>query len=278
MRHLTGAPYKRVEGLSRGLAVLRALNRAMSGQATAGQLSQQTGLHRTTVRRLLETLLSEGYVRRSSSDDSYRLALKVRELSEGFTDDEWIAEIANPALGELLRKVVWPSDLATLDGDALVVRESTHRFSPLSVHRNLVGRRMPLLYTALGRAYLAFCGDDERELLLRLLIAKNDEQARLARDTRFVKALVEKVRADGVATNDGEWKEESHIAAIALPICHADRILGSLNVVYLKRAMTIKDAIARYLPALRATISKIETQCAARGTEGAPVREPKALR
>src|SRR5207247_8907072 len=106
-------------------------------------------------KRVLETLAAEGYVRRSESDDSFRLTVKVRELTEGFTDDEWIAQVAAPILGELLEKIVWPSDLTTLDGDAMIIRETTHRFSPLSFHRSMLRRRMPLLYTASAQPSLA---------------------------------------------------------------------------------------------------------------------------
>ncbi len=91
--------YANVRGLSRGLQVLRALNAMENGRATSQQLSESTGLHRTTVRRLLETLVEEGFVRRSTSDDSFRLTLDVRALSEGFTDDERIATVAPPIMG-----------------------------------------------------------------------------------------------------------------------------------------------------------------------------------
>ena len=80
------AQYSHVQALSRGLALLHALNQAEQGWASIAELSAHTGLHRTTVRRLLETLQADGYVRRSASDDSYRLNLKVRQLSDGFTD------------------------------------------------------------------------------------------------------------------------------------------------------------------------------------------------
>src|SRR5262245_42896154 len=132
MRRSSGARYPKVEGLLRGIAVLQALNAAEGGIATANELATVTKLHRTTVRRLLETLVVDGYVRKSESDESFRLTLKVRELSEGFTDDEWISQVAAPVLGELLEKTVWPSDLTTLDGDSMIIRETTHRFSPLS--------------------------------------------------------------------------------------------------------------------------------------------------
>ena len=82
MNENASADYKTVRGLSRGLLLLNLLNK-FDGGATVGTLAEFSGLHRTTVRRLLETLQDEGYVRRSRSDDSFRLTIKVRQLSEG---------------------------------------------------------------------------------------------------------------------------------------------------------------------------------------------------
>lgn len=258
MRPSTGASYRHVQGLSRGLAILHALNRSPGGWATIGELSEKTGLHRTTVRRMLETLQSEGYVRRSASDDSYRLNHKVRQLSDGFTDDEWISEIASPVLGELLQKLVWPSDLCTVDGDSVVIRETTHRFSPLSFHRAMTWQRLPLVFTAAGRAYLAFCGEEERRELLQLLVAGNDDQAAFARNRVLVNNLLEKVRQQGYATNEGEWNRESKVSAIAVPIFHNDHVLATINVVFLKKAVSLPEAAEKYLPDLRAAVRKIE--------------------
>lgn len=260
MRPSSNAHYHHVQGLSRGLMVLHEINRSAKGWASIAELSARTGLHRTTVRRLLETLQADGYVRRSASDDSYRLNLKVRQLSDGFTDDEWISEVANPVLGELLQKLVWPSDLSTLDGDSMLVRETTHRFSPLSFHRAMIRQRMPLLFTAAGRAYLAYCHLEERKQILQLLAVGEDEQGQFARQPALVEQMLEKIRCQGYASNEGEWNEQLKIAAIALPIQHQNHILGCINVVFLKKAMSIQEAAERYLPDLRAAIHKIETR------------------
>ncbi|MBS1161822.1 MAG: regulatory protein, IclR [Proteobacteria bacterium] len=260
MRPSSSATYRHVQGLSRGLAILHAINRSPNGWANIAELSERTGLHRTTVRRMLETLQAEGYVRRSASDDSYRLNQKIRQLSDGFTDDEWISEIANPVLGELLQKLVWPSDLCTIDGDCMLVRETTHRFSPLSFHRAMIRQRLPVLMTSAGRAYLAFCGDEERQQILRLLIAGDDAQANFARNRVLVEQMLEKVRRQGYATNDGEWNEQLKISAIAMPIRHQDSVLACINVVFLRKAMSIAEAAERYQPELQAAINKIETR------------------
>jgi len=202
--------------------------------------------------------LHEGYVRRSNSDGSYRLQHKVRELSDGFTDDEWISEVANPVLGELLQKLVWPSDLCTIDGTHMLVRETTHRFSPLSFHRAMVRQRLPVLSTAAGRAYLAFCSDEERRQILRLLVVSDDDQSQLARNEVLVQRILEKVRRQGYSTNDGEWTAQAKISALGLPIRHDGNTMGSINVVFLSAAMTVPEAVERYLPQMRDAVIKIE--------------------
>ncbi len=245
--------YANVRGLARGLQVLRALNAMENGRATSQQLSDATGLHRTTVRRLLETLVEEGFVRRSASDDTFRLTLDVRSLSEGFTDDERIATIAPPIMGRLMQRVVWPSDLTTPDGDAMIIRETTHRFSPLSFHRNMVGRRLPMLLTAAGRAYFAACPEAEREDILELLRSGvgGEQQAKLASDNTYIRNLVRQTLADGFGSNHGDWSDQRKIGAVAVAIAVHGRVLGSLNVIYLQQAITRAEATRRFVPELQ---------------------------
>ncbi|PKO49397.1 MAG: transcriptional regulator [Betaproteobacteria bacterium HGW-Betaproteobacteria-4] len=253
--------YPHVQGLSRGLALLKAINFSSNGRATIASLSEATGLPRPTVRRLLETLEAEGYVRKSTSDRTYRLNQKIRQLSDGFTDEEWISEIASPILGELLQKIVWPSDLCTIDGTDMLVRETTHRFSPLSFHRARIRQRMPILLTSAGRAYLAYCDEQERRRAIRLIAAGNDAQAGFARNSILVDRLLEKVRHQGYASNDGDWNPSPQVAigAIAIPVRHKGTTLAAINVVFLKKAISIPDAAQKFLPDLIAAVQKIET-------------------
>jgi IclR family transcriptional regulator, mhp operon transcriptional activator len=253
--------YTNVRGLSRGLQVLKALNAMEGGRATSQQLSEVTGLHRTTVRRLLETLIEDGFVRRSVSDDTFRLTLNVRALSEGFTDDERIATIAPPIMGQLLQRVAWPSDLTTPDGDSMIIRETTHRFSPLSFHRSMVGRRLPMLLTAAGRAYFAMCPDEEREDILELLRsgAGGQEQQALAANDAVLRSLIKRVRADGFGSNHGDWAAQSKIGAVAVAVVSQQRVLASLNIVFLARAVSLKEAIRRYVPELQKAAQEMVT-------------------
>ncbi len=247
------AIYKSVRSLQRGLEVLCALNRHNGASVQA--LAATIGIHRTTVQRLLETLRALGYVNKSASDDQYRLALGVRRLSDGFDDDAWVSAVAEPALRELHNRLLWPSNVATFDVDAMLIRESTHRYSPFSIHHATVGQRLPMLRSALGQVYLSFCPDEERREILAILRASRGPDAALARDGAFLRELFRRVRRAGYVAKPGD--REKRIAAIAVPIMRGERVFASINTVFFRRAMAIPMAVRRYLDPLSETATAI---------------------
>lgn len=252
-----GAQYREVRGLARGLAVLRAMNRMAGGIGGVVEIARITGLHRTTVKRLLETLRAEGVVDRRDDGGVYSLTYEVRGLSEGYVGSDWIDRIAAPVMAGYLKVLSWPSDLATPDGAFMVVRESTHRRSLLSQHRSTIGIRIPMLVSSLGRAWLAHCSDEEREFTLGLLRARTDETGERARDRRWVSKMLAETRRRGYGLNQGEWASEAAVTAIACPVFDGRRALGAVNVVLMRDAVALKDIRRRTVPLLRAMAAEI---------------------
>jgi IclR family transcriptional regulator, mhp operon transcriptional activator len=262
----SSAEYSRVQGLERGIEVLRALNASTGGRNSVARLSAETGLHRTTVKRLLETLKHLGIVRYLDDSNEYCLALTVLQLSEGFRDVVWIAEVARPLMRGLTRKVLWPSDLMILDTDELVVRETTHGITPWSFNSRVLGIRVPLLQSSGGRAYLAFCADDERERLLAMLQKREGVEGERARDAVYVARVLNQTRERGFAVSErreafgnmGMRFGTNRCAAIAVPIRRKGFAVASLNLVYLTRAVSTQEIIERSLPDLVTTGRRIE--------------------
>lgn len=244
-------PYKEVRGLVRGLELLRAMNRLPGGIASTSELARLCELDRTTTKRLLETLRQLGLVRQGDRDGQYNLTFEVRSLSEGFEDEAWVVKVATPAMQTAARELMWPCDLGTAEAGFMVVRESTHRWSALSQHRAMIGERLPLLATAIGRAYLSACGEVEREGLLELLRVRSDWIGEQARDKRRVAALLAATRRRGFSLNEGEWIREAGFAAIAVPVFAGPRLLAALNMVFPKGAIAPAELRRRYLPALQ---------------------------
>jgi len=262
----SSAEYSRVQGLARGIEVLRALNASTGGRNSVAQLSTETRLHRTTVKRLLETLRHVGVVRYLDDSNEYCLTMNVLQLSEGFRDVVWIPEVARPLMCALTRKVMWPSDLMILDTDELVVRETTHGITPWSFNSRVLGTRIPLLQSSGGRAYLAFCADDERERLLNMLRRRDGIEGERARDANYVARVLDQTRERGFAVSErreglgdmGMRFGTNRCAAIAVPIRRRGFAVASLNLVYLPRAISTQEIIERSLPDLIATGRRIE--------------------
>jgi IclR family mhp operon transcriptional activator len=258
--------YRECRSLLRGLEILHAMNQ--TGATAIPALSAHTGLHRTTVQRLLETLRTAGYVERSPAGDGYRLTMRVRALSEGFTDQLWVSEIAGPVLSALFDEVVWPTDLYVLDGDCMLCRETTHRISPMSVHRSMVGQRWPVMAGAAGRAYLAFSPEHERQALISVLARSDLAQNGVARDDNAVSALIRRTVRRGYAESVGELEQK--MSAIALPIRAGERVLGCVSLVFFSSAMTPAEAARRHLRSLEKAVQTIEAVAAQRLGQPAP--------
>jgi IclR family mhp operon transcriptional activator len=251
------ALYREVRGLSRGLAVLRALNAMPGGIGGVAELARATGLHRTTVKRLLETLRAEGLVHHKDDGASYALGFEVRRLSEGYVGAEWIDRVAAPAMREHLRALSWPSDLATPDSGFMIVRESTHRVSMLSQHRATIGIRIPMLVSSLGRAWLTWCADDEREATLAYLRGREDAIGDMARDAPYVKRILRDTRRRGYALNRGEWAAEASVTAIGLAIRIGEHAIGAINLVLQNNVVSDREISMRYAPLLTSLAEEI---------------------
>jgi IclR family transcriptional regulator, mhp operon transcriptional activator len=242
-----------VRALERGLAVLAAMNRRKLPSVI--ELARDTRLPRPTVYRLLETLSRAGFVTRSSPHDRYCLAHKVRTLSDGFVEDDWIADIAAPLMTEFTRDVVWPVALLTFEEGRMLVRETTHEASTLSIDHGMVGRSLPMLRTAAGRCYLAFCPDKERRTVLEMLSRSKAADDRWAREPQRLARLLDAIRQKGYAIQDREINPKA--TGIAVPIRLGARVFGCMSSIWISSALTIERAEGELFPPLAATASRI---------------------
>jgi IclR family mhp operon transcriptional activator len=237
----------------RTLTVLRALN--VHNGSTVGDLSLATGISRPALYRILETLREAGYISVDIARKHYCLTMMVRSLAEGFTDEDWVTQVARPALAKLQRKVLWPTDLGTFRDNWMWIRETTRPLSPLTIDRGVAGTRFSILASATGRAYLAFCRDDERAQILGNLALSAESDAEFIQDRPRLDELFREVRRIGYGYRYGEPPKES--GAIAVPILVGDRVLGCVNMTFAVAALTPNEAARKHLSDLRNTADEI---------------------
>lgn len=236
-----------VQPVLRSLAVLEALNAA--GTATLTHLHQATGLPKPTLVRLLDTMISGGYVRRISRTVGYTLTERVLRLSSGFRHADLVVEASRPFLSALTAEHKWPVALATLDHEAMLVRTSTRHESPFSTDPDWLNRRLPMLVSALGRAYLAFCPEEERRLILAVLKNSKASMNAQARDEKYVSSMLSAICKRGYATTAPMRGDPA--MGLAIPVMEGDRVAACITMRYLGSTMNEAEAAERYLPPMQ---------------------------
>ena len=249
-------PYRPVRALSRGLEVLRQLNRL--GSARPADLARACCIDRTTAYRLVATLVEDGLVREAGRAGEFMLTEAVRGLSEGFTERDRVTQLVTPHLGALFQKVVWPTDFATFERGAMVIRETTHRFSPYSVHRAMIGQPRGLLTSALGGAALAGSSPTNRSTMLEIArgvpgSALHEMSAH--RLEEHAALIVSDYQKRGYAWSVGG--SDGKISAIAVAVASAAGA-AAVNLVFFSSAMSVETAAERFIEPLQQCAADIE--------------------
>jgi len=263
--------YSPVSSVLRGLEVLRQVS--LAGTASVKDLHEATGIDKATVVRMLETLIHAGYVRADEGAGGYRATGRTLELSSGYDLAAAAAELAAPVLARFRAEVGWPSDLALRDGEAMILAGTSRGSGPLAFRRR-PGFRAPMLETSIGRAYLAWCPEEERASLLEALTRGgpgSESGAETPPDPAAVAALIETTRARGFAVMAESYSRAAYggtVWAMAVPVEGA-RLYGALNMMMLHSAVSLEQAQESYLPGLRAAAREIAEAFDAGGLMGA---------
>lgn len=252
---------KTIRALERGLEVMQYLQHKRA--ATLNDIYKSTGLPRPTLLRILRTLELGGLVRRGIGDGLYRNSFKLQRLAENLDESDRLAEIVAPTLDKMCQRVLWPSDLCVLREGAdiyMEVKETSRPSSPFTVNRISIGQQINLPLSAVGRAYLAFCSDEDRERLLTRLMESDDPNNQLVRNQARFGATLDEVRQQGYALRDPIYIHghrgvtpfgDGRLQAIAVPVfCH-ETVCGSVTLVWLRGAMEIDEFVERHLPELQ---------------------------
>ena len=245
----------------------------LQSDVSVDALSRLTDIPRPTLYRILDTLIEDGFVTKAGRGDFYKLTIKVNTLSAGFNDEEWVSDIAAPLISELGNKVVWPVDLVTFDGDAMLVRLTTHPTSPISLERGysrrtrrgFPGFRIPFLRSAAGQAYLATCSPHRQKAILDVLSHSDHEECEIARNTRRIKSILKSTRERGYAVGTGQY---GPTAILSVPVVPNQEPVSCINLAFIVSAVTPTEIVDQYLQPLKSAAANLENALRAAAESG----------
>ena len=197
--------------LVKGFAVLQALAVA-EGPLGISTLSEQLGIGKSNVHRLLMTMTALGYVRKEAATRQYAPTLKLWELGTAIARRNPLIRAARPvmqALHEETGEAVYMSMLSGIDILYLEKIESSKGAKSPS----RIGLRMPAVTTASGKVLLAH--QPNRAALVEMAIGELPTDAVIKIDD--VLAEFEEIRIKGFAVSDSGWIRGVNALAVGIP-------------------------------------------------------------
>ena len=208
----------------KGLSVLEALACCSESRGVT-ELAKEVGLTKSNVHRLLQTLISAGYVRNCLGSGRYELTLKVWELGVGVIGRLDVKRVAIEHMENLARLTGETAHLSILDGCEVVYVDKVD--SPLPVRAySAIGGRAPAYCVATGKALLAYASKEVIDKVSRQLRAYTPLTVTSPHEFQ---TELRRVREAGYATNKGEWREG--VGGIAAPIRDSrDSVIAAVGI------------------------------------------------
>lgn len=246
--------YQPVEAVRRALEILRSLNQLRIGSVS--DLHRVTGFPKPTIIRMLETLIADDYVARDNLCGGYRVTRKARELNSGYSGISMVIDAARPWVLELTERLKWPIGIGVPDDDAIALQFWTGVVSPHAHANTVLGRRPNLFTSAMGRVYLSFCDDAERERCIRRM--RLDPKLRFGEDEeQQFRQLLKRVRRDGYAMREPRtWPYCT--TTIATPIRSDGAVVALATISFFTNAIAKRDVMQRAVKPLIETCARIE--------------------
>ncbi|MEM6385634.1 MAG: IclR family transcriptional regulator [Pseudomonadota bacterium] len=212
-----------IQVISRAARILRILGGDGNG-LSLGQIAKQVQLPRSTVQRIVNTLIAEGFASTDGGQGGIRLGPEIRTLAQSSAFD--LKAHFRPLLQEIADATRETVDLAVLEGrrmrfiDQIVGNQRLRTVSS-------IGETFPLTTTANGKAALGALAPQEAEKLIMAELAEMPEhnvqletllpeiaQARSGRLASDRDEHTEGVSALGFAVTG----PNSEIVAISIPV------------------------------------------------------------
>jgi len=214
-----------VQSVKRAMAILEELATEKEGLGVT-ELAKRINLHKSTVHRLLNTLLDMGYVEQNVSSEKYRLGMKLLFLGGAILERMDIRHEAQDLLKELSQKVNETVHLVVPDGYGAVYIDKIDSNKTIRMYSQ-IGRIAPLHASAVGKAILAYSDDKFIKEVLKKGLEKFTPNTIIEPD-KLLQHL-KKIREQGFSIDDEE--NEEGIRCVAAPVFdYRGKVIGAISV------------------------------------------------
>lgn len=177
-----------LSSFAKGLAVFECLSDSPYPMGVI-DIAARTGIEKSAVQRIINTLVQTGYFLRDAQTRKYRVGPKALRLGYGYLATDTLVKTAMPHLFRLSDIVQSPISLAIkLDRELIIAARL--RLNAIHNSSSVLGERLPFYWTASGRAILAYLPESEALEILRTTESGNFTTSTISSPEEIYRELV----------------------------------------------------------------------------------------
>ena len=205
-----------ISSVKKALKVLKLFDSAHKSM-TLTEISERADMRKGTMIRVLTTLEEEGFVRYDEISKRYSLGMAVYMLSSNAFQFIGVAETARPYLEKITMELNLIAHLSVLEGDRIVLidRVLPNANAIVCDLNSIIGGEVEAHNTGAGKVLTAYAEAPVRERIIKHCSFKA-YSPRTITEEKVYRNVLEQVRRDGYATNEGE--SEPYLKCITYPI------------------------------------------------------------
>lgn len=214
-----------VQSVDRALQILDIL--AREGDAGVSEIAEEMGVHKSTVSRLVGSLVGRELVRQNSERGKYQLGFGILRLAASMPGRLSVVREASDILESLAAHYKETVNLAVLRSNYAVNVDQAMGPSTLATY-DWVGSLTPLHATSSGKVLLAALPADERDTILRTVGLPARTPRTVTNRAQLETQLLE-ISRQGYAVVHEEF--EIGLTAVAVPIYnHLGNVIAAVSI------------------------------------------------
>lgn len=215
-----------VQSIERAFVILEQLSEHPNGMQIT-KLAVDTGLSKSTVHRLLATLIELQYVIQDEETERYKLSYRALYLSRNILSNSSLIAIAKPILQKLVEEINETIHLCIEEKGEVVYIEKIESNQTIRMYSR-IGSRAPMYCTGVGKMMLSDKNDTELAIIANQIhyTKKTNNTILNAEDLH---TEIHTIRKQGYALDNIE--NEEGIRCIAAPIYDfSGKIIASFSI------------------------------------------------
>lgn len=205
-----------ISSVKKALKVLKLFDSAHKSM-TLTEISERADMRKGTMVRVLTTLEEEGFVRYDEISKRYSLGMSIYVLSSNAFQFISVVEAARPYLEKVTTELNLIAHLSVLEGEKIVLIDRVVPNANAVVFdlNSKIGGEVEAHNTGAGKVLTAYSATEVREKIISHCSFESYSE-RTITDKDEYRSVLDAVRKNGYATNEGESEPMYYISHIRL--------------------------------------------------------------